>query len=192
MSSRPDLHELLIEQLDWLRASCHRYDTGVHSEAKRLASTVRTLLRQTGSSHALLEQLGWLKDMRFLSQAAPLDPDVEVYGLASLVTMAIGPNGLQYEPILSEPQIPMPFELWWTMPILANGSMSFSRCDVVLALANKDGGSHVQPTLPGDYRSLTRENGLGWTMSNPDAPEPGNPVPAVMRTIAHEILSSLR
>ena len=55
--TRPDLDELLREQIGFLERSSAAYDEGYHDEAKRIAVVVRVLLHDTQSSHSLFEQL---------------------------------------------------------------------------------------------------------------------------------------
>jgi hypothetical protein len=64
-----ELQEHLRDQLGFLRRSCQGFDGGEVSEAKCIAAALRLLLHQTAGpsgSHALLEQLGVLRTMRFL------------------------------------------------------------------------------------------------------------------------------
>jgi hypothetical protein len=56
----------------------------------------------------------------------------------------------------------------------------------VLALANKEGGAHVDPVLAEDWASVTR-SGAFATVSSGGRATPLNPVPALMRQIAYEI-----
>jgi len=67
-----------------------------------------------------------------------------------------------------------------------------SRRDLILAVANTDGGTHVDPVLDDKYANLSRRNSLAWRSSGPrgDAPLEG-PEKAAVRQIAHEVLKSL-
>lgn len=70
---------------------------------------------------------------------------------------------------------------------------TFSRRDIVLAVANQDGGAHVDPELDEDYAALSKDNTLGWHFSvgGTETEFPDNPVPASIRQIAHEVLVTL-
>ena len=73
-------------------------------------------------------------------------------------------------------------------------------------MVNKDGGAHVDPKIPTDYERLTRAGSMGWRITDEgvvadikldgSAPEPGteslDPVPASVRQITHEVLTSLK
>lgn len=60
-------------------------------------------------------------------------------------------------------------------------------------MANKDGGSHVDPTLTTDYARLVKDNSLGFTWVEEGIERPASgPEKAAIRQIAHEVLSSLK
>ncbi len=67
-----------------------------------------------------------------------------------------------------------------------------SRKDLILAVANKDGGAHVDPVLDEKYADLSRRNSLAWRTSSPRGDAPlKSPEKAAVRQITHEILKSL-
>ena len=69
----------------------------------------------------------------------------------------------------------------------------FSRRDIVLSLANKEGGAHVDHTIDEAYNNLRRNNAQGWMTvdgAGRETPAEDN-VPATMRQIAYEILRTL-
>jgi hypothetical protein len=81
------------------------------------------------------------------------------------------------------------FSDWWTQVVIraADGN-EFSRSGVVLGVANKDGGAHLDRRLRAEFHALTRENSLGWTHSAGSDDRPlGSPVPASIRQIAWEL-----
>lgn len=86
-----------------------------------------------------------------------------------------------------------PFTTWWTMPVLRDmEGRTFSRSDLVLWRANKDGGSHVDPRINGKYAALSRENSLGQYRGHQDDLRPmENPVTPSIRQIAYEVARSL-
>jgi hypothetical protein len=82
------------------------------------------------------------------------------------------------------------FAQWWAATVFVDRAQRrMSRADVVLSVANKDGGAHVDASLPGDYASLSRGNSLGWTADG--KPLPGRPELIAIRQIAHEVLKTL-
>ncbi len=143
---RQELLGQLKDQIDFIRASCKLFDSGQASEAKRIATQIRVLVHDTASSHSLLEQLGYKASHQFLSLAVHnksnnLGP---YFGLLN-----IGLPGRTYLPKLNQvsPQ-PMKFADWWQEPVLKDGDGTlYTRRDLVLFLANKDGGAHVDPEM---------------------------------------------
>lgn len=186
--SRQELIEHLKEQREWLQSSAREYDRGSLSEAKRLASIVRTLVVDSAASHALLVQLGVREQLQF-ADAAGGDHSATIFAV-SLAGMEFGPAGFGYAPSLGEIEEKIEFDPWWTNVVIKAPEIgTFSRERIVKALANKDGGSHVDPKLPASYRSLSRQNGIGWVVNDGsgDYSPLSNPVLPAMRTIAHEI-----
>lgn len=212
--SEPELIGHLIEQVGFLRASADAYDAGEDSEAKRLATVVRTLCHDTPRSTSLLQQLGSLTRLRFVDtipdrpapnledlDVTPSDPDGELKMVtvfsSPLAPMAGGPRGYVAQLDRASRSLPKTFATWWGAPVVrdAQGN-SMSRRDVVLALANQDGGAHVDPSLKqSEYVAISREQSLGtieYTGSDGrrhvvDA----NPLLAVMRQIAYEVDETL-
>lgn len=115
-----------------------------------------------------------------------------------LVVMQMNNFGAYYRPRLifgDEPPMRLVrFPDWWDDPVIKDKSGSmFSRKDLVLNVADTDGGAHVDPELDEAYMALSRNNSLGWTFSDGDVEEAlkGRPELASMRQIAHEVLSTI-
>lgn len=188
-----DLQEQLAEQIRFLEWSVEKHDTGEPLEAKRLATTMRVLLHKTPNSHALLFQLG-MESLPFYDSAATYDE----YSLASHMELTCIALGLDPKPRIlplldSSPNTAawVSFNDWWNKIVVADVKRHpFTRKDLVLALANKDGGAHVQPDIPEDYYVLTRQNSIGETDGQ------GTPVMGIalasVRQIAHEVLKTLK
>ncbi|WP_167562166.1 hypothetical protein [Pseudarthrobacter phenanthrenivorans] len=188
--STDELLEHLEEQRDWLRASAERFDQGVVSESKRMASVVRTLLQSEG---ALLAQLGVRETMPFEDSVGG---DVSNAAFSTgIVGMKGVEGGFEYTASLDPISDTCSFDAWWNNMVFKTTQFGgLRRRDIILKLANKDGGSHVDPTLPQAYRAITRENGMDWVVWTADGEaleHPGNPVPWAMRQIAHEVLATL-
>ncbi len=71
---------------------------------------------------------------------------------------------------------------------------TFTRKDIVPALANKEGGAHVDPNISDEYANLTRFNSQGWkVMTSGVVAAPDNSITAAsMRQIAYEMQESLK
>ena len=64
----------------------------------------------------------------------------------------------------------------------------------MLAVANKEGGAHIDPKLDQTYANLSRFNSLGWkaVISGVDQDFKNTPVLPSIRQITHEVLKTLR
>jgi hypothetical protein len=189
-----DLEHHRREQMGFLQRSAQGYDRGFVDEAKRLAVTIRVLLHDTNQSKSLLGQLGD-KDRDFYDTAVAEEVgNTTSYG--ALVQMAFSPAGAMYIPYLDDP-LPegkpslVPFAKWWARIIFRNSEgQPLSRKDLVLCVANQDGGAHVDPNLDEKYAKL-RDESLGWVFSKDATHYKVRPAElAAVRQIAHEVLKT--
>lgn len=71
---------------------------------------------------------------------------------------------------------------------------TLTRKELILSVANKDGGAHIDAVLDEKYGSLSRKNSLGWMFSK--GPEQQGalraPEKAAVRQIAHEVLKTFK
>lgn len=217
--SREELLELLGEQTGFLATSARLFDEGDEAEAKRIAGAIRVLVHDTPMSHALLHQLGLVGPHNrrglwfFDTPRMALPPGaVRIGGHAALCVMSMTAEDEQmvarYRPMFGAPPMPgakeatLPFNEWWRGEVIVTaGGEVFTRKQVILTAANKEGGTHVDPKLPDSYREVTRGGGMGFrvegtsisadvagSLGDPDL----DPVPATIRQIAHEVLRSVQ
>ncbi|WP_419706213.1 hypothetical protein [Promicromonospora sp. NFX87] len=234
--TQDDLNENLQEQLDFIREDGERFDAGNPQYAKRIATSIRILVHETGASHALLGQLGKLNTLRYLDTAGQFIETnmLATINLAFMRGTVVAPGVLEpsYVPFLDDYQFRtrlnrpttslgtftepaagryLQFEDWWNMTVVCDSSQTtFSRKDLVTALANQDGGAHVDPALKHTFHRLSRSNSLGMSVGSATedgetplgfgvaggSPNPGeiafgNPVLACVRQIGHELLRSV-
>ena len=201
--------EHVEEQFTFLIDACDRFDGGEEHYAKQIAATLRILLHETPKSHALLAQIGKLHQLPLLDSAGPMSKTniLTISGLATLdpTTGRYFALGGQYQARRSyrmssfgklvEPPIgrTLRFDEWWTMPVIKDNKRDlFSRKDLVLGVANQDGGSHVDPEVDDAYYRLSRSNSLAWQIKAPGEEyiPAESPVGASLRQIAHELLHS--
>jgi hypothetical protein len=176
--------------------ACRSYDRGFRVIGKHIALSLRVLLHEYGPSRALLGQLEFL-DIPFLDTAGPVHPDNPLTE-CTLCVIAIGPAGATYIPKFVggggvAPSRWVTFAEWWDMPVIKDqGNAIFTRRQIVLHVAETDGGAHVDPKLDEAYLRLSRENSLGWVLSdgNIEVPFPG-PELRCMRQIAYEVISTM-
>lgn len=194
-----DLKRALVEQLSFLRASGAAFDAGMEAEAKRIAVAVRVLVHHTNRSQALLHQLGVLDEWTFMDSAGTVD-DRNLLAELRLVQMrvtSLGGGGAEghYVPHL-DGGIPhdaraVSFKHWWETPVTKDSTKAtFSRADFVLALANQEGGAHVDPRSKSRIDRLTRANSIGWVVGTGDGegrPFENDPLLPSVRQIGYEI-----
>jgi hypothetical protein len=190
-----ELEAKLAEQLDFLTTSADRFDRGATAEAKRLALAIRILVYDYRQSRSVLGQLG-RKGVKFFDSAGEYDSG-NIADHWGLVLMAVG-GGL---PSYVAPLDDLPtgqgvwtdFDSWWGKVVFRDAQKrEITRGELVLAVANQDGGAHVDPSLREVYAALSRQNSLGWTMVMGADKRPADPAHlAAVRQVAHEILKSL-
>lgn len=191
-----DFAQHFREQMDFLRLSANAYDAGVEHEAKRLAGTIRNLVWDRGQNRSLLTHLGVKDKLGFVDTAPPDPPPPPVvvlsFGLAVLERVLLPGSETRYVPAFTVPddQRTSPatsFVDWWTLPVLRDQQgHEFSRGDLVLGLAHKDGGVHIDKTIKGAYAALTRENSLGFGQGD-GRPIANSVVHVSVRQIAWEL-----
>jgi hypothetical protein len=204
--SRHDLVQHLREQHDFLEDSAKAYDNGRKAEAKRLATTIRSMVHDTAQSTSLLTLMGEKSRLRFSDSIPPsllalaqecVGKPATLTGPGGLATILMDGRSTRYEPMLklgppAAPYPQIPFDDWWKPIVMVdfegNGA---SRKNLLMWLANKDGGAHVDK-LPSTYEALSRNGSMGLTFSDPSgSTSTASPVPAAVRQIAHELLDTL-
>lgn len=196
--------------MEFLQRSNEAFDKGHHSEAKRLAVTLRVLFHHTKTSHALLNQLDLRDKLTWLASYGMPNPKnlLPTDGLVQM-GMDIGQGEAMYRAPLHErppvrilttagnlpPGSRIYTDGWWTMPVTKDkhGTL-FSRKDFALAPANQEGGAHVDPQVKEAYDRLANSNSLGWTYKQGNADEIplSNPVPFAVRQISYEVVESIQ
>jgi hypothetical protein len=196
IQSKEELQQHLKDTIQALELSSRSFDGGFEGEANRLAAAIRVLVHDTGSSKSLLGQLGQ-KSIKFYETSIPRNPR-NIMTYSGLTAIELTSEGAKYVAVLDmlPPESPprwVSFDEWWNRVIFVDQKGSeTSRKDLILAVANKDGGAHLDPVLHGKYADLSRRNSLAWQFSSPrgDIPLEG-PEKAAVRQITHEILKSL-
>lgn len=195
---RPQLIRKVREQRDLLHVLGETFDAGVTVVGFPLATAIRVLVHDTVSSHSLLGQLDELKAMPFLDTSLPINPQ-NLLPHAGLVVMRMTMgSGSDWVPRKEVPQPPpgaepreVPFSSWWTTDLTKDGSgVLWSRRRMVLTIANKEGGAHIDPTQPIDIRAIEEENSMGWTHHDPivgDKPMSKGPMMPSLRQIGYEL-----
>ncbi len=211
-----DKNELLNhldEQLYFLQKSINDYDQN-EIEAKRAATIIRTLVHDTQNSTSLLNMLN-AKNIEFIDTNAPKNAfanwklsgvgmtggniflqNTPYVGLVGK-ELTGSPDGIiiSYTPIYKnwdKVDRKIDFNSWWNAEIYDNRSGdSLSRKGLVLNIANKDGGAHID-NLTKQYSSFKTANVLQFKVDGNLQGFDNIPAyPAVMQ-IAWELLYSIK
>jgi hypothetical protein len=209
--SHAELEQHLAEQVSFLRVSAQAFDAGSEAEAKRLATSIRVLVHDTRVSKSLVGQLGLKESMKFEDTTVRrevLPPGmtawppgtITIHSGITVTQMKFGPRGgTKFAAPLADvaPERigpPVEFAQWWEPIILTDTQGNdFSRKSFVLALANQDGGAHIDPELAPGYAALVKANSLGRMGAGPGQEMRPllNIALATVRQIAHELLRTL-
>jgi hypothetical protein len=193
-----ELKDHFDEQWSFLRTSMREYDSGERHEAKRIATTLRVLMHDTDKSASLLKQLDVKDRFRWIDSGGGVDPN-NLVTTSSLTSM--GPDQRHPQNAWTYHPRPLPmmlatgrltelgFSEWWTMHVIKdNAERTFTRRQLVLISANKDGGSHVGD-LTNNERALKSGRYFGWQLQTDAGSVPLElaPIPPSIRTIATEV-----
>jgi len=195
--SKGDLEQELRNQLALLKHACDAFDNGFTHIGKHIALTLRVLLYHHGQSQALLRQLGLL-DKRFLDSAGDIDRRNELSEWRLCVFRLRSDGGNFLAKCLSGGDTNslrwLSFENWWNNPVIKDKQHRFfNRRELVLNVADTDGGAHVDSELEEAYMALSRENSLGWNFFDGEKSTPFiGPELQCMRQIAHEVLETIK
>lgn len=195
--SKADLVDELNVQIALLVNACLSFDNGLKPIGKHIALSLRTLLHHQGMNRALLEQLG-LRSKRFMDTAGDLNPK-NLMTECNLCAMRVGGGNTDFIPLCESGGGPMgarwlPFTEWWNQDVLKDEKKrKFNRRELILNVAETDGGAHVDPDLDEAYMDLSRNNSLAWMITEGDVERPfPSPTMPCMRQIAHEVLETLK
>jgi hypothetical protein len=191
MPVRSDLPERLAEHLDWLRASAEGFDVGRVSEAKRIATSIRSLVHTTNSSASLLSQMELRESMTWRSSVEMGRSDGTSHADGLWVSV---PNMPGFAPLRGFPGYTTDFNTWWNGSLGTIDNVELSRRYFVWHAANIDGGAHIDPLIPDHYNNLSRQGGLRPVRINSAGntyPDFSDPTPSALRTICTEIVLSI-
>ena len=140
---------------------CECYDRGNDIVALSIATAIRVLVHDTKCSTSLLKHLG-CKNRQYLSTNFR-DPAQRIHlGLVRRINVGVndGAGGeAKYWPLCDERYFPSPkehfsllaFDDWWKEIVFENPKSRLTRKDLVLTIANKDGGAHFDTEVDERY-----------------------------------------
>jgi hypothetical protein len=194
--SKKELVLQLKYQLSAIEDLCEMYDKGKTYLAQDIAVKLRVIFHNTNQSRSLINHLK-LDHLQMFCTCNKYNP-------ANLLKIHLGlvclkhevGKGWDYGPHLIHVQaVKVSIENWWANKkvLVDSEENAYTRSKIIKAIANKDGGAHVDEHLDKDYYDLTRANTSGWVFVTPEG---GtillNPVPASIRQMAYEVLESFR
>ena len=172
--------------------SCRSFDAGFDDEALRLSVSARVLLHDTNNSHSLLGQMGLLT-IDFYSSTTKWDRN-NLLPHHGLLQIGLANNSSSYRAPLDD-RPPhffrwVSFDEWWNEIVFDDRKgNSLTRKDIILSLADKEGGAHVDPRLTPSYETIIKLSSF-WNVRTSEGEIPLGPriERLSMRQIAHEIL----
>lgn len=200
----------LRSQVGFLERSSASFDAGNEDEGEQLAHRARLLLHDTDHSHSLLGQLGVKTALGYTDTSIHHERETKHLGGGLHVATVTAHAGLVgwrttesgswiYAPGLAPEgdriNPPVAFDQWWRKPFLKDTSGGpITRRSVVRDVANKDGGSHVDPVIPEAFRLLASGASLPFQVGSGDGSSSDirGFVMATIRQIAFELLDTLR
>lgn len=187
--TQQELQEHWYDQVRFIQKSIKEFDSGDEKEAQRLATHLRIMFHDTQSSKSIFKQLK--PRISFYSNSDLYTPS-NLLASWTILNVMLESGGLRYLPKIEKSSrcFFLDFIDWWNEIIFDDHLNKFTRRDIVLYIANQDGGAHVDSQLNEAYARLTKMNSLGWMDSNGNAPI-NNPAYQAIRSIANEVLISI-
>src|SRR5438034_6791882 len=185
--------EQFEEHLEFLKRSCRDFDTGHPGEGRRMAVSLRVLFHDTKRSTSLLTHLGIKGSVKLLSTFEIGHKRNDRPGvLPAFMPVWVESTGNRNPPLGDSPrQDLIPVNDWWN-EVIMNVNHTFSRKDVILSAANRDGGAHTIANPDRETQELIRGVGTVRILS-------GNEVRTIqldnhhlylIRQFSHEVLNS--
>lgn len=201
--SKEELLGYLKNQIGFLINSANSFDNGFEGEAIRLATVIRVLVHDTSKSVSLLSLLS-KKDIYFYDTASEYRHD-NLISQHCLVMMKMSPSEVTYiAPLDYLPDDRKGRKIsrneWWANKVVSTYVESdirdrtvFTRKDLILNVANTQGGAHVDSRLDEAYAALFRFASSQLTVVRPGYKGniENNPILPSIRQIAHEVIRTL-
>lgn len=174
-----------------IKKLCELYDGGEQSFAKDIATKLRVLFHESTSSQSLISKLRYSSNFVLLSTAYLYTPS-NLMSSWELLSLTHGLDTFAFQPILNSNSgrlFYLEYPDWWNEVIFDDKINVFTRKEIVLLVANKLGGAHIDGVIPEKSANLVKYNSLGWVDDKGNAPT-NNPAFCAVRQIAYEIIKS--
>lgn len=210
-----ELQNSFKDQIYFLVKSTDDFDNGDTREIIRTTVHLRNFLKDTNRITSLLAHLD-KKDIEFLSSTSKKSDSNLVIGngvsglniqiqnsiYLGLCTIHIEShnNSLEYrfQPLIFQNSSfsarRMSFEEWWNENVYEIESMNIavSRKDIILSIAEKDGGNHIDKDLPFNYHSFKQRQSEKIIVNQQEIVFRNNPAFATVRQIIYEFFASIK
>lgn len=187
-----EIKEHWEDQIEFIQESLISFDNGKEKEARRIAVAIRIMFHDTAKSSSIYRQLD--KDIIFKLLSDLYSP-ANLLSSWGLLQLHMSPEGFAYLANLDESSREriffMTFDDWWNQIVFDDKSHYFTRRDIIMFVANKDGGAHVDSEISESYSKLLYYNSIGWVDQNGNPPL-NNPLYQAIRVIAQEIIDSIQ
>ncbi|UDM70701.1 hypothetical protein [Vagococcus fluvialis] len=194
-----DFEQEFQMNLQSLQLSCDNYDNGKEFAVIEMATRLRVLLNDKGRNISLFQHLG-LKNINFVNTAFEIDED-NILDDSCLVYISPDENFefMKYYPFLDRAEKNLiPFEEWWNQTVYRDSEKRFTRADIILHIADKEGGAHSDEKISDNYYNFSRRGNGATTFYSINGNQSGeskymdNLHYASLRQIAYEVLESLK
>lgn len=172
----------LLEQLTRQIALLKKHIASFEEEpllALDIATKVRVLCHDTKQQTSLLRTLGQIDSLRIPDTYSHKSSDNSRAPFCGLVYINLNWDGARFVPKFSrQPEGLQPnfldFQSWWNACILRDyEGRELTRKDLILEVADTDGGAHVDTALKENYYCISRQHSLTWKFrKNNDEPFP--------------------
>jgi hypothetical protein len=198
------LSEKLDEHLKLMSVLSECYDGGNDIIALSIATAIRVLVHDTKASTSLLTHLG-RKTVQYLSTNFRDSKETVHLGLVRRINVGVndGAGGeAKYWPLCDERYFPAPkqnfrfvtFDEWWSERVFENHKSYLTRKDLVLSIANKDGGAHFDTEVDERYddfrKSWSGGSSLVGRRSGMKRGYDNIPIYPAIRQVGYELLNS--
>lgn len=164
--NRTELMEQLVAQANFLQASATAYDSGFKDEAKRMAVSLRILFFSKNKNKSLIDQIDGNDMLYYLSTATPYSENNLLTHAGLLhIFLSSDSGGTLYAPLSKDNSFHKwrLFSDWWNEVVIKDKKgTTYTREELILTTADKDGGAHVDPTISDAFASLKSGKGIGW------------------------------
>ena len=201
------IEERYEEFLGLIKSLCEAYDTQENDViALSISTAVRVLVHDTDKSTSLLTHVR-KKESKYLSTNFNSKSEQVHLGLVRRINVGVidGVGGeAKYWPLCEDRHFAAPisqkyvnFDVWWSgEKVFKYKKASLTRKELILFVANKDGGAHFDKKVQAKYDNFrkTWSGGSSLIGINSGIKRGYDNIPTypAVRQIAHELLSSLQ